>query len=268
MASPIPSRYFPDGALVLDEIIASTRRRLDDLRARESELRALPAVGPRRDFESALGRGGRHVIAEFKRRSPSRGELAAGLKPAPTARQYAAGGASALSVLTEPDHFLGSPADLVAAREATNLPVLRKDFILEAVQIWEARAMGADAVLLIVALLGDAVLAELILEAKREGLAALVEVHDEEEVRRALEAGAGLVGVNNRDLTTFQVDLGTAERLAPRLEGVVRVAESSIASAADAARMWAVGFDAILVGESLLRSGDPGRLIAELKAAS
>lgn len=252
---------------MLDEIIASTRRRLADLRARESELRALPPVGPRRDFEGALRSGNRHVIAEFKRRSPSRGDLAVELEPVAAVRRYALGGASALSVLTEPDHFRGSPADVAAAKEATVLPVLRKDFILEAVQIWEARAMGADAVLLIVAVLGDALLAELILEAKRQGLAALVEVHDEEEVRRALDAGAGLIGVNNRDLTNFEVELGTAERLAPGLEGVVRVAESGINTASDAARMWAAGFDAILVGEALLRSPNPGGLIAELKAA-
>ena len=169
-------------------------------------------------------------------------------------------------MLTEPHHFSGSDDDLVRARKAAGIPVLRKDFTLDPRQIWEARAIGADAILLIVAVLDQEELSALLETADEAGVDALVEVHDQAEAERALEAGAVIVGVNNRDLTTFEVDLATAERIAPMLEGVrVRVAESGIFDAADARRMEDAGFDAVLVGEALVRADDPGRLIRSLR---
>lgn len=210
-------------------------------------------------------RPGLSVIAEVKRRSPSKGDLALGLDPATQAELYSAGGAAAVSVLTEPAFFGGSNDDLVAVREACPLPVLRKDFTVSAAQVWEARAIGADAVLLIVAALTDDELLRFLGEAADAGLAALVEVHTGAEAERALAAGATLIGVNNRDLATFTVDLGTAERVAPLLDGVVRVAESGIGDPQDAARMARAGYDAVLVGESLVRSEDPAGLIGRLR---
>ncbi len=210
-------------------------------------------------------RPGLSVIAEVKRRSPSKGDLALGLDPATQAELYSAGGAAAVSVLTEPGFFGGSNDDLVAVREACPLPVLRKDFTVSAAQVWEARAIGADAVLLIVAALTDDELLRFLGEAADAGLAALVEVHTGAEAERALAAGATLIGVNNRDLATFTVDLGTAERVAPLLDGVVRVAESGIGDPQDAARMARAGYDAVLVGESLVRSEDPAGLIGRLR---
>lgn len=210
-------------------------------------------------------RPGLSVIAEVKRRSPSKGDLALGLDPATQAELYSAGGAAAVSVLTEPGFFGGSNDDLVAVREACPLPVLRKDFTVSAAQVWEARAIGADAVLLIVAALTDDELLRFLGEAADAGLAALVEVHTGAEAERALAAGATLIGVNNRDLATFTVDLGTAERVAPLLDGVVRVAESGIGDPQDAARMARAGYDAVLVGESLVRSEDPAGFIGRLR---
>ncbi len=208
------------------------------------------------------------VIAEIKRASPSRGVLDGSLDPPVRAAVYEAGGAVAVSVLTEPEFFQGSLADLRAVRAAVEVPVLRKDFIVEPAQIWEARAAGADAVLLIVAGLDDASLGSLVAESQRAGMDALVEVHTAEEAERALSAGASVLGVNNRDLETFEVDLSVAERLAPRLTGrATLVAESGIWSPDDAARMAAAGYDAILVGESLVRAGEPAGLISALRRA-
>ncbi|MGH9042774.1 MAG: indole-3-glycerol phosphate synthase TrpC [Acidimicrobiia bacterium] len=254
---------------VLDEILASKRDEIARLRSRgnalEGEARALP---PPRDFAGALRRadGRVAVIAEIKRRSPSKGVLAPDLDPPATARRYAAGGAAALSVLTDGPYFDGSLEDLAAAREAVRLPVLRKDFTLDPLQIVEARAAGADAVLLITAALpDDALLADLAAAAADLGLAALVEVDDDAGLDRALRAGAGLVGVTNRDLRTFGEDLSTAERLAARIPAeVVAVAESAIRSPSDAQRMADAGFDAVLVGEALVKADDPEAAVASL----
>jgi indole-3-glycerol phosphate synthase len=223
------------------------------------------AAPPPPSFEAAISRSELAVIAEIKRRSPSRGVLAEEIDPAALASRYAAGGASALSVLTEPEFFAGRPEDLVEARDATGLPVLRKDFVVEAIQIWEARAIGASAVLLIVAVLTPNELTGLLGDARRAGVDALVEVHDAEEARLAIDLGARIIGVNNRDLATFEVDLGTAEELAPMLTGVTAtVAESGVASGADARRMRSAGYDAVLVGEALVTSSNPEALIREM----
>jgi indole-3-glycerol phosphate synthase len=248
---------------VLDEILATKRDEVTMLhRPQVRDLlraRALDAP-PARDFAAALrpAAGTLGVIAEIKRRSPSKGDLAPDLDPALTAKAYAAGGASCLSVLTDGPWFGGTVDDLVAARAACELPVLRKDFTIDEVQVYEARAMGADALLLIIAALpDDAVLRDLHDLALGLGLAVLVETHDDAELERALALGARIVGVNARNLGTFAEDLGIGERLAARLPAdVVAVAESAIRSVDDAARMAAAGFDAVLVGEMLVRAPD------------
>ncbi len=211
------------------------------------------------------------VIAEVKRASPSRGVLAPDLDAAAQARAYERAGAAAVSVLTEPDSFHGSLDDLRAAAHAVDIPVLRKDFLVDPYQVREAAAAGAAAVLLIVAALDDGCLLTLLEECGACGLDALVECHDETDLTRALRAGAGLIGVNNRDLTTLRVDLGTTERLARlALPGAVLVAESGIRDAADAARMRVAGATALLVGETLVcRAPDElAHLIARLSLAS
>ena len=254
---------------MLDEIIADVRRRLPALQAFEADLMvAAERVPAPRDFVGALAQDGLSIISEFKRASPSRGVFNADLDPAVQAELYEAGGAAALSVLTEPDHFSGSADDLETARAAVSIPVIRKDFTLDPLHVWEAKVMGADAVLLIVAILDDPTLAKLIDTANKAGLAALIEVHSVEEAQRAVDSGSSIVGVNNRDLATFQVDLGVAEQLAPVLSDVdVRVAESGINGPEDAARMRAAGYDALLVGEYLVRSEDPTEAIAGLRNA-
>ena len=208
------------------------------------------------------------VIAEVKRRSPSKGELKPDLDPASTATAYEAGGAAGISVLTDAQHFGGSPDDLVAARAATTLPVLRKDFTVDLRDIADARLMGADCVLLIAAALDGAQLADFHLMAMALGIDALVEVHDENEAERALAVGATLIGVNQRDLVTFEVDTARAARVAPMLPpGVVRVAESGIDGADDAAVLAEAGYHAVLVGEHLVRAGDPSKAVAALRHA-
>jgi indole-3-glycerol phosphate synthase len=223
---------------------------------------------PTRGFRAALvapGRGRLAVIAEIKRRSPSKGDLAAGLVPEVLAKAYQDGGATCLSVLTDREFFGGSAEDLVEARAATSLPVLRKDFTVSRADVCDARLMGADAVLLIVAALSPLELQLLLDLALEVGLDALVEVHDEAELGRALAAGATLVGVNQRDLVTFEVDTRRAERVAAAMpRGVVKVAESGVRGADDARRLADAGFDAVLVGESLVSSGDPAGAVREL----
>jgi indole-3-glycerol phosphate synthase len=248
---------------VLDEILATKRDEVTLLHRPEvrdllrSEALAAP---PPRDFGAALRRddGSLAVIAEIKRRSPSKGELAPDLDPAATAAAYAAGGASCLSVLTDRVSFGGSVEDLHCARDACDVPVLRKDFVIDEVQVFETRAIGADAMLLIVAAVpDDALLADLHALATELGLAVLVEAHDAAEAERALGIGARIVGVNARDLGTFAEDLGVGERLASMFPpDVVAVAESAIRSSDDAARMARAGFDAVLVGEMLVKSDD------------
>ncbi len=253
---------------MLTEILAATRRRIELLPPVEVFIERAAVMPSARDFAGALTGDALAVIAEVKRRSPSRGDLAPDLDPAEQARRYASGGASAISVLTEPDFFAGSNADLVAVRAAVDLPVIRKDFTLDPRQIWEARSIGADAVLLIVAALTDAELQLLLATAGEAGVAALVEVHTADEADRAMGAGATIVGVNNRNLDSFDVDLATAESIAPRIGSVpMKVAESGIHTASDAARMLEAGFDAVLVGESLVRSADPAESIRLLRQA-
>jgi indole-3-glycerol phosphate synthase len=228
---------------------------------REAIRKAALAAGPTRDFAGGLRRddGRLTVVAEIKRRSPSKGDLAPDLDPALTAKAYESGGAAALSVLTDGPFFGGTVADLQVASESVALPILRKDFVIDASQIWEARAIGADAILLIVAAIpDDQLLRELQVLATELGLAALVEAHDGDELDRALAAGARIVGVNCRNLGTFAEDLTTAERLRAQIPaGVIAVAESAIRSPEDARRMAGAGYDAILVGEYLVRSPDP-----------
>jgi indole-3-glycerol phosphate synthase len=248
---------------VLDEILATKRDEVTMLHRPEVRdllrARALEAP-PARDFAGALrpDAGTVGVVAEIKRRSPSKGDLAPDLDPALTAKAYAAGSASCLSVLTDQPWFGGTVDDLHAARGACELPVLRKDFTIDEVQVYEARAIGADAVLLIVAALpDDALLRDLHDLAVGLGLAVLVESHDDAELERALSIGARIVGVNARNLGTFAEDLTVGERLAARVPAaVVAIAESAIRSVDDAARMAAAGFDAVLVGEMLVRSAD------------
>jgi indole-3-glycerol phosphate synthase len=244
------------------EVAAADRRRLDDL---VEQARRAPAP---RGFRRALALTPElAVIAEIKRRSPSKGALAESLDPAALAAAYAHGGASCLSVLTDAEFFGGSAADLEAAREATALPVLRKDFTVDPRDIATARLMGADAVLLIVAALDALELVEFVDLATELHLDALVEVHDEPELEQALEAGATLIGVNQRDLNTFEVDTDRAERMAKAIPaGTVKVAESGIRDAADVERLAVAGFDAILVGEALVTAPDPAAALAALRA--
>jgi len=254
---------------VLDDIVAGVR---DDLAGRqaalpEAELRAIVAdAPPPRDPMPAFRAPGLSVIAEVKRRSPSKGDLADIPDPAALARSYAAGGADAISVLTEQRRFGGSLDDLRAVRAAVETPLLRKDFIVSTYQLLEARAAGADLVLLIVAALDDETLARLHVEARELGLTVLVEVHDEPEIARALAIGAELVGVNARNLKTLEVDPGTFARLVGGLpDDVVKVAESGISGPTDAARHAAEGADVVLVGEALVRDGDPTAAVAAMR---
>jgi len=244
---------------------AADRRRLDALVA---EAMSRP---PPRGFRAALVDASRApdtvaVIAEVKRRSPSKGDLHLGLDPAELAAAYAAGGAACLSVLTDEQFFGGSAADLAAARAGCDLPVLRKDFTVAAADVVDARLMGADAVLLIAAALDDAELRDFLALAGEVGLDALVEIHDEAELDRAMAVGADLIGVNQRDLVTFEVDTARAVRMAPLMpSGVVRVAESGVRGPADARVLRSAGFHAVLVGESLVTSGDPQAAVAALR---
>jgi indole-3-glycerol phosphate synthase len=260
---------------VLDDILAGKRDEVTLLHrpAVRDLLRteALEAPAPR-DFAAALrpAGGGVGVIAEIKRRSPSKGDLAPDLDPAVTAKAYAEGGAACLSVLTDGPWFGGTVDDLRVARASCELPVLRKDFTLDEVQVYETRAVGADAILLIVAALpDDAHLADLHALATELGLAVLVETHDDAELERALACGARIVGVNARNLGTFDEDLSVGERLAARVPtDVVAVAESAIRSVDDAERMAAAGFDAVLVGEMLVKSHDATAAVRGLAAVT
>ena len=208
------------------------------------------------------------MISEIKRRSPSKGDLAIDLDPAQLAQQYELGGAACLSVLTDVDFFGGSAADLVTARAACSLPVLRKDFTVSERDVCDARLMGADCVLLIAAALDQSELKDFLALARRIGLDVLVEIHDEPELQRAIAAGADLIGVNQRDLVTFTVDTARAVRMAPQMPaGVVRVAESGITGPEDAAVLAAAGYQAVLVGEHLVTSGDPRGGVAALRGA-
>ncbi|HVV48160.1 MAG TPA: indole-3-glycerol phosphate synthase TrpC [Polyangia bacterium] len=255
--------------MILDDILARTRLDVAE-RKRQRPIAALEAEAARRPPARSLARALRQpgriaCLAEFKRRSPSAGWIAEQAVPAELARAYAAGGAAAMSVLTDGPFFGGGLDDLAAARAAAELPILRKDFVVDRYQVVEARAAGADAVLLIVAALADAALAALLAAAREAGLEALVEAHDAGEVARAVAAGAAIVGINNRDLRTFTVDRELAARLRPRVPpDRVVVAESGIRDAADVARLRAAGVDAILVGETLMRAPDPAAALRAL----
>jgi indole-3-glycerol phosphate synthase len=256
----------------LDRILAAHRATAAaDDRSLEELIVSARAAAPARGFADALRADavdGLAVIAEVKRRSPSKGDLAPDLDPAETAAAYAAGGATCLSVLTDEVHFGGSADDLRAARAAVTIPVLRKDFTVDPRDVCDARIMGADAVLLIVAALDDGELRELYQLAGDIGIDVLVEVHDEGELERALAAGATVIGVNQRDLVTFEVDHDRAVRVGAAMpEGILRVAESGIRGPEDAAALAAAGFHAVLVGESVVTSGDRTASVAALRAA-
>ncbi|MCC2593021.1 indole-3-glycerol phosphate synthase TrpC [Tessaracoccus sp. OS52] len=253
---------------VLDSIIEGVRADLAERKAatpmffvERAAVEAPAALSPMARFRAPE----LAVIAEVKRRSPSKGDLAEIVNPAALAAAYADGGAAAISVLTERHRFNGTLADLDAVRARVEIPVLRKDFMVDEYQFFEARAHGADLVLLIVAALDDSELARFLHLADELGLTALVETHTEAEVDRALEAGAELIGVNNRNLKTLDVDLATFGRLAGRIGGnAVKVAESGILSAADAARVASEGADVVLVGEALVKHGSPSEAVAEM----
>ena len=256
---------------VLDDIVAGVR---EDVAAREAalplaEVKAAAAdARPALDALATLRAPGVGVIAEVKRRSPSKGELADIPEPATLARQYAAGGARVISVLTEQRRFGGSLADFDAVRAAVDVPMLCKDFVVSAYQVHEARAHGADLVLLIVAALEQNALVGLLERVESLGMAALVEVHTEAEADRALDAGASIIGVNARDLTTLDVDRSTFERIAPGLPSeVVKVAESGVRGPHDLISYAGAGADAVLVGEGLVTAGDARQAVADLVTA-
>src|SRR5687767_5342428 len=255
---------------LLATIVAATRRITEMRRDREPlaalERRAAAAAPRGALFEAALGQSGRtNVIAECKRRSPSRGVLAADYDPVAIATQYAKGGAAAISVLTEPTFFDGALEHLAAVRAAVDVPLLRKDFIVDDYQLLEARAAGADAALLIVAALEQADLVRLQQRAWDLGLATLVEVHDQEELSRAIDSGARIIGVNNRNLRTLTVDVDASHRLAAQMpRTVIAVSESGLQSRADLASLAAAGYRAFLIGERFMTDPNPARAIAEL----
>jgi indole-3-glycerol phosphate synthase len=242
------------------EVAAADERSLDRL---IDEAQQCP---PTRGFRAALQASDRlAVISEIKRRSPSKGDLNVDLDPALLARAYEQGGASCLSVLTDVEFFGGSVADLQAARSACVLPVLRKDFTVSAYDVLDARLMGADCVLLIAAAMSTSELADLHALATELGLDVLVEIHDEIELEAALHAEATLIGVNQRDLRTFEVDHDRAVRVGAAIpEHVVRVAESGVRGSSDARALEAAGFDAVLVGETLVTASDPSRMVTDL----
>lgn len=260
---------------VLERILATKREEIAAAQARvpaaELARRADAADAPLRGFRRALAEGPRpRVVAELKRRSPSKGEIRADFDPLASAKAYADAGAAAISVLTDESYFGGSLGYLDLVRRQVGIPLLRKDFLIDTYQVDEARIAGADAVLLIARALDPARLRALRERSAALGLDALVEVHDERDVDRALAAGADLIGINNRDLATFTTDLAITERLAPSLvaAGVVIVAESGIFTHDDVRRLEAAGAHAVLVGEALMREPDVGRALARLREAS
>jgi indole-3-glycerol phosphate synthase len=256
---------------VLDDILEGVRT---DLAARQqlTPLERLKEAAGRapapRDVQAALGGDEVAVIAEVKRSSPSKGALAAIADPAALAADYEEGGARVISVLTERRRFGGSLEDLAAVREMVQVPVLRKDFVVTSYQLWEARAYGADLALLIVAALDQNALVSLVERAESIGLVPLVEVHTAEELDRALEAGAKVIGINARNLATLEVDRGVFGELAPRIpEGIIKIAESGVRGPHDLLAYAAAGADAVLVGESLVTGKDPRSAVADLVTA-
>jgi len=250
---------------ILARIVDQKRRELGSLRERRAELENRAAARPdRRDFRHALVSARPAIIAEIKKASPSKGVLSENFDPAAIARQYA--GAAAISVLTDRDFFQGSLSDLDSARSAVAIPVLRKDFTIDEIHVIEAAAHGADAILLIAAVLDEKEMRRLRELAARFGMAALVEVHDRAELETALASGAEIVGVNNRDLRTFEVRLETSLDLAKHIpESVIRVAESGIHSRDDIQTLMGAGFQAFLVGEHLMKSPAPAAALRALQ---
>ncbi len=255
---------------ILARIVESKRAALPALVERRKHLeRAAAARSAPRDFRAALLKSPPAVIAEVKQASPSLGTLTSSFNPAALARAYAQGGAACLSVLTDEAYFHGQLADLEAARAAVSIPVLRKDFTIDELHIVEAAAHGADAILLIAAILDERHLRRFRELAAHNGMAALVEIHSEEELGPAVNSGADIIGVNNRDLHTFQVRLETSLRLAEKIpSSVVRVAESGITSGDHVRQLTQAGYHAVLVGEHLMRSADPAQAIQELRSAT
>ena len=259
----------PTAPDILARIVSRKREELRNADSASGELRQIAESrrSDRRDFAAALRAKRPAIISEIKKASPSRGVLVEDFRPVELAKQYQRGGAAALSVLTDHDFFQGSLADLWAARAASSLPVIRKDFTISEFQVIESAAYGADAILLIVAILDAAQLRGYRELASEFGMAALVEVHDRRELGIAIESGARIVGVNNRDLRTFQVSLDTSIQLAAEIpQDAIKVSESGIFSAADVRRLMDAGYDAFLVGEHLVKSGDASRAIQELVA--
>ncbi len=258
-------------ATVLDEILVGVRADLAERQAHRSwsSIQAAAAEAPpARDALAAFASPGASLIAEVKRRSPSKGELATIADPAALAAAYAAGGAAAISVLTEQRRFGGSLADLDAVRASVDVPLLRKDFVVTPYQVAEARAHGADLVLLIVAALDQPLLTELHAQIRAYGMSPLVEVHDEDELERAAALGAALIGVNARDLRTLQVDRAVFARLRPLVpDGALAVAESGVRGPSDVAEYAAAGADAVLAGEACVSGADPLVTVADLVAA-
>jgi len=254
----------------LERIFAAKRVEVGELNRRVplAEMRARAAASPApRPFIQGLRQRHPAIIAEIKRASPSKGDIQPGLDPAAVAQAYVEGGAAAISVLTDV-HFKGSLADLRAVRRAVNVPLLRKDFIFDPYQIYQARAEGADCVLLILAMLAPAQVGELLALAGDLGLAALVEVHDRTELEQAERMGAALIGINNRDLHSFATDLAVTERLAASYHGsALLVSESGIDGPHDVRRLYRAGARAFLIGESLLRAGEPAARLALMAGA-
>jgi len=253
----------------LEKIVAAKEgelaetKRLAPLREMQAILCKLPPV---RDFLAAIRGGAGAIIAEIKKASPSRGVIREDFDPSAIAAVYEANGAAAISVLTERSFFQGDGRYLAEIRKTAGIPLLRKDFLVDPYQIYETRCLGGDALLLIARALPGAILAELIALTRELGMTPLVEVHDEEELARSLAAGAPAIGVNNRNLATFVTDLGTSLRLAPLIPaGVVKVSESGITGRRDVERLRQAGYDALLVGETLMRSEDMGRKLRELR---
>jgi len=252
---------------ILARIVARKREDYSHRTAQPAELERLAeeTLGSRRGFRAALSRRSPAVIAEIKKASPSKGVLRKDFDPAALAQQYEKGGAAALSVLTDEPFFQGKLEHLVAAREVSAVPLLRKDFTLDEYHVVEAAAHGADAILLIAAILEEKEIRNLRESAARFEMAALVEVHDRRDLETALAAGADIIGVNNRNLRTFEVTLETSLRLAERIpEGTLKISESGIRSLGDIRRLEAAGFDAFLVGEHLIRAANPEAALREL----
>jgi indole-3-glycerol phosphate synthase len=255
----------------LGRIVHETEARVEALRRRATELgeAARAAQPPRHSLARALRRDNVAVIAEVKRKSPSKGVINAGLSAVDQARAYAAGGAAAISVLTEPNNFNGSVDDLAAVAAAIDIPALKKDFHIDPLQLAEARANGATAALLIVRALRPELLADMLSTARSLALETIVEIRDEEELRLALECGAPIIGINNRDLETLVIDPATSERLLPLIPpSVIAIAESGMSSRADVERVAALGADAVLVGSSVSASPNPTETVRELASVA